>query len=287
MTKLFLFSILLFTTVNSFAQSDQIVLNDLVWDKIAPAGVKELIIYSNGSRLAGGIMYTPNGKEKHPTLILLHGLPGVGGAADIAQVVRAHGWNVIYFNYRGSWGSEGKYSFKNCVEDVKNVVAYCNKYQDSLKIDTTKIALYGHSIGGFFCLKALEKLPQIKKGFALSASSIYEVAKTIPNEKVLIEMCKDTIAYPNHFPINSTTLEIYLAAYRDIEFYNLATDAKTLKNKQIIMVDEKDGQQNDNLVAIIKTSGLQFFDYQVWDTDHSFTNKRISLINLLLSLLDK
>lgn len=146
MIKPFLFFTLLFTTANSFAQSDQIVLKDLVWDKTAPAGSVDLNITSNGSRLAGGIMYTPNGKGKHPTLILLHGLPGNQKDFDVAQVVRAHGWNAIYFNYRGSWGSEGKYSFENCVEDVKNVVAYCNKYQDSLRIDTTNIALFGHSL---------------------------------------------------------------------------------------------------------------------------------------------
>ena len=135
MTRVFLFIALFFTAIKSFGQTDQIVLKDLAWDKTAPAGMIELDINSNGSRLAGGIMYTPNGNEKHPTLILLHGFPGNEKNLDIAQVVRAHGWNVIYFNYRGSWGSEGKYSFENCVEDAKAVVDYCNKYQDSLKID--------------------------------------------------------------------------------------------------------------------------------------------------------
>jgi len=285
MIKPFLFFTLLFTTANSFAQSDQIVLKDLVWDKTAPAGSVDLNITSNGSRLAGGIMYTPNGKGKHPTLILLHGLPGNQKDFDVAQVVRAHGWNAIYFNYRGSWGSEGKYSFENCVEDVKNVVAYCNKYQDSLRIDTTNIALFGHSLGGFVCLKALEQLPQIKKGFALSAATFYQVLKTIPDEKTGIEAMKDTVKYPNYVALNSTFSEIYLAAYRNKEYYNLATNAKALKGKQIIMLDEH--QKNKDLADTIKASGLKFFDYQVWDTDHSFTNKRISLINLVLSFLVK
>jgi len=285
MTKLFLFFTLLFTTAKSFAQLDQIVLKDLVWDKTAPAGSVDFNITSNGSRLAGGIMYTANGKGKHPTLILLHGLPGNQKDFDVAQVVRAHGWNVIYFNYRGSWGSEGKYSFENCVEDAKNVVAYCNKYQDSLKIDTTNIALFGHSLGGFVCLKVLEQLPQIKKGFALSVATFYQVLKSVPDEKTGIEIMNDTVNYPNYVALNSTFSDIHLAAYRNIEYYNLAADAKYLKGKQFVMLDEH--QQNKGLADTIKASGLEFFDYQVWDTDHSFTNKRISLINIVLSFLDK
>src|SRR3954463_5535825 len=150
---LLLFAVFLCSSVS--AQSDSIVLRDIVWDKSSPAGSTELFIPSGNSLLAG-LMYRPNGNEKHPTLLLLHGYPGNERSLDIAQVVRAHGWNVIYFDYRGSWGSQGKFSFRNCVEDVVNVVAFCKKYQDSLKIDTTNIVVFGHSMGGWICLKSLE-----------------------------------------------------------------------------------------------------------------------------------
>lgn len=42
-------------------------------------------------------------------------------------------------------------------------------------------------MGGWVCLKSLEQLPQIKKGFALSTWNIYGDLKTIPDEKKLIE----------------------------------------------------------------------------------------------------
>src|SRR6266566_6916951 len=88
------------------SNSDTIVLQDIEWDKSSPAGMLELIIPSGTSRLQG-LIYKANGKQKHPTLILLHGYPGNEKNLDLAQIVRANGWNVIYFNYRGSWGSEG------------------------------------------------------------------------------------------------------------------------------------------------------------------------------------
>src|ERR1700748_3985864 len=112
-----------FAYLPAFAQSDkdEIVLHNLTWDASAPAGFEELIIPSGGSLLQG-FMYKPNGKQKHPTLLLLHGYPGNEKNLDLAQVVRSHVWNVIYFDYRGSWGSQGPFSFKNCVADIINVV---------------------------------------------------------------------------------------------------------------------------------------------------------------------
>src|SRR6201995_1026395 len=136
----FLFSLVLFISTNTFAQSDSIVLRDISWDKASPAGSTELFIPSANSLLAG-VIYRANGIQKHPTLLLLHGYPGNERNLDIAQVARSHGWNVIYFDYRGSWGSQGKFSFKNCVEDVINVVSFCKTNAAKFKIDTTNIAL--------------------------------------------------------------------------------------------------------------------------------------------------
>ena len=281
--RLIIFALTLFTVTIASAQSDSIVFKDVQWDKTYPAGSTELFIPSANSQLAG-MIYRPNGNKKHPTLILLHGFPGNERNLDLAQVVRSHGWNVIYFNYRGSWGSQGKFSFKNCVEDVSNVVAFCNKYQDSLKIDTSNIVLFGHSMGGWVCLKALEQLPQIKKGFALSTWNIYNDLKNFQSEKQLIELAKNPNIFTNYFVLNSTTVDILRPAFKDISYYKLATNAKSLSDKQIIILDEH--VRNKEIADSLKKMHLSFFNYQVWETDHGFTNKRVSLMNKLISFLD-
>jgi uncharacterized protein len=273
----------LFIAINASAQSDSIVLRDIQWDKSNPAGSTELFIPSSGSQLAG-FMYRPNGSEKHPTLLLLHGFPGNERNLDLAQVVRAHGWNVLYFNYRGAWGSQGKFSFKNCVQDVTNVVAFCNKYQDSLKIDTSNIVLFGHSMGGWVCLKALQQLPQVKKGFALSTWNIAGDLKNIQNEKQLATLANNPKIFPDYFVLNSTTLDIFLPAFKEMAYYNLSRDATLLSDKKIIMLDEHTG--NKAIAAAIKAQQGSVIDYQVWETDHGFTNKRVSLINKVISFLN-
>ena len=267
-------------SVYAHAQSDSVVLKDIAWDKNTPAGMTELSIPFKHLKLAG-FMYSANGAQKHPTLLLLHGFPGNERNLDLAQVVRAHGWNVIYFNYRGSWGSEGQFSFENCVQDVKNVVAFCKKYSDSLRIDTLNIVLFGHSMGGFVCLKVLAALPGIKKGFALSTWDIYASAKDLKPSQV-----KDAaMQMGEYFVLNTSSEKLIKSVMTNLPFYNIQTDTAALANKEIIMLDEHTG--NKELAETLKSNNHNYFDYEVWQTDHPFSNKRISLINKVLEFLNK
>jgi hypothetical protein len=68
-------------------------------------------------------------------------------------------------------------------------------------------------------------------------------------------------------------------------YYNLVNDGKVLANKQIIMLDEHHG--NKSLADAIKNANHSYFDYEVWQTNHPFTNKRVSLMNKLLEFLDR
>jgi pimeloyl-ACP methyl ester carboxylesterase len=280
----FLFSILLLVSTNAFTQSESIVLSNLKWDTTSPASSTELFIPSGNSQIAG-LIYSANGLQKHPTLLLLHGYPGNERNLDIAQVVRSHGWNVIYFDYRGSWGSQGKFSFKNCVEDVVNVVAFCNKYQDSLKIDTSNIVLFGHSMGGWVCLKALQELPTVKKGFALSTWDIAKDFKNVSNEKEMLRIATDPNIAGKYFVLNTSLKDLYAPVTQNQTYFNLLNEGKSLADKQIIMIDEH--EKNQQLADKIKESNQSYFDYSVWQTDHSFTNKRVSLINKVLAFLEK
>jgi pimeloyl-ACP methyl ester carboxylesterase len=277
-----IFAILLFNATNTHAQTttaDTLVLTDITWGNDAHAGQSELNIPSSGSLLQGFI-YKANGSGKHPTLLLLHGYPGNERNLDLAQVVRARGWNVIYFDYRGSWASQGVFSFKHCVEDVVSTVAWCKKYSDSLGIDTNNIALFGHSMGGWVCLKALAQLPGVKKGFALSTWDIGGDVAAAKGDIKTIE--KEASSY---FVLNASVAEQFTPVIKQPTYYELRNDAKALAQKQIIMLDEHNG--NKALADAIRANNNAYFDYEVWPTDHPFTNKRVALIKRVLAFLNK
>jgi len=275
-----LFFIVFTNRLSAQSAGDSLVIRDLQWDVKNPAGFAELNIPSDNSLLQGFIL-TANGAQMHPTLLMLHGYPGNERNLDLAQAVRAHGWNVIYFDYRGSWGSQGKFSFKNCVEDVVNVVAFCKKNAAKFKIDTASIALFGHSMGGFVCLKALAYLPGVKKGFALSSWDIYADVKSLAGPNQL----KDLEKRGGYFVLNATPAEIFTPVIEDGNYFNLHNSVNVLAKKQIIMLDEH--THNMTLADDIKTHNTAFFDYEVWATDHPFTNRRVSLIKKVLWFLDR
>src|SRR5690348_6082167 len=89
---------------------DPAIYTDPPHDAAHPARMEVLHIPSGGVAI-NGVAYLAGGAREHPTLVLMHGVPGNEKNLDLAQAVRRAGWNVITFNYRGSWGSPGKFSF--------------------------------------------------------------------------------------------------------------------------------------------------------------------------------
>lgn len=263
------------------AQTDAVFQKDLEWSTASPAGSIELQLPSAGSLLQG-FMYKANGAKPHPTLLLLHGYPGNERNLDLAQAVRAHGWNVIYFNYRGSWGSQGEFSFRHCVEDVKNIIDYLKTNAAKYQVDPDRMALFGHSMGGWVCLKALQDIPGIRKGFVLSAWDIFSDVNNAEKNHKMAAVEKEADGY---FVLNKKSGKaLFAPVLAEANFHDLFNSAKALSSKQIVMLDEHRG--NEALANAIKKENHSYFTYEVWNTDHSFTNKRISLIKKVLAFLD-
>jgi uncharacterized protein len=266
-------------TLSAQSAEDTIILKDIYWNDLAPDGFEELQIPSAGS-LMQGFIYKAHGMEKHPTVILLHGYPGNERNLDLAQIARARGWNVIYFDYRGSWASQGEFSFEHCIEDVQNVVAFCKKNSGKLKIDSSRMVLFGHSMGGWICLKALQRLPEIKKGFALST---WNIPSSIIGEKNIRNSEK---VADDYFVLHKKSgAALFKPVVDNPKIYDLVNDAEALSAKQIIMLDEHSG--NATLAEILQKANHSYFHYEVWPTDHPFSNKRISLIRKFLEFLDR
>ena len=80
-------------------------------------------------------------------------------------------------------------------------------------------------------------------------------------------------------------IRIFIICIHNLDYYDLKNDSRALAAKQIIMLDEHN--KNKQLAGSIQKQNKSYFDYEVWQTDHPFTNKRIALIKKVLAFLDK
>src|SRR5580700_4999287 len=131
-------------------QTSAAISSDPAADSSNPASMKTMQLESHGA-LLNAIVYVAAGAGPHPVVILLHGFPGNEKNLDLAQAIRRAGWDVLYFDYRGSWGSPGDFSFTHCIEDTQAAIAYMRDPANAKKLraDPAHIVLIGHSMGGF------------------------------------------------------------------------------------------------------------------------------------------
>jgi acetyl esterase/lipase len=134
---------------------------------------------SHGATLYG-YFNEAHGKGPHPTVILLHGSPG--GNRDVlglAQAAPRAGWNVLVFNYRGFYESEGICSLKNSLEDVFSALNFIQSDEivKKYRIDVDHIALAGYSYGGNIALTAAASDSSIKYVISIVAADISEIAR--------------------------------------------------------------------------------------------------------------
>ncbi|HJZ24659.1 MAG TPA: hypothetical protein VJ370_00135, partial [Streptosporangiaceae bacterium] len=82
-----------------------------MWATEPHEGITGVTFDSDGHRLVG-ILYLARGEEPKPTVLLLHGCPGLEKNLDLAARLRDRGWNALLFHYRGCWGSAGRYDLR-------------------------------------------------------------------------------------------------------------------------------------------------------------------------------
>ena len=136
-------------SVSAAQQTPSAITSDPAPTKDFPPTMDSPDIMSHGSRL-NAIIYLAAGAEPHGTVLLMHGFPGNEQNLDLAYVIRRAGWNVLFPHYRGSWGSAGTFSFSNALEDTQAALDFARDPASAKKyrIDTKKIVLIGHSMGG-------------------------------------------------------------------------------------------------------------------------------------------
>lgn len=256
------------------------------------AEMQTLQIPSHGVNL-NALMYVAAGAGPHPTVVLLHGFPGNERNLDLAQDIRRAGWNVLYFNYRGAWGTPGEFSFANSIEDTASAIAYLRQpdVAGSLRVDPGRIVLVGHSMGGFMAVQGAANDPGIKAFATISAADMagfmgWRLSQK-PREEAIAETAA-ALSAEGMAPLagctpNGLAEELAMHAAR----WSFIDSVEALKGRNALIISSDDGlaPSNSGFAASLMQAGAKHVTATHLSTDHAYSDKRIELSKTVLDWL--
>jgi uncharacterized protein len=255
-----------------------------------PAATRQMVLPSHGVMLYG-IFYLAAGEGSHPTAIIFHGFPGFEQNLDIAQYLRARGWNVLAMHYRGSWGVKGDFSFEHCAEDADAQVSYMLDPENARKygIDTRRIIVVGHSMGGYMAASAIAHNKGVAAAVLISAWNIgadYESHHHGGSKVSTIQDEAKSLASDNNLlPLSRTSAD---ALAREIYDHQAALDmnnlAPAIVPRPIFVITANEGLApvDHAFAAALRKAGDTRVSERHWDTDHSYSGERAALSSAIL-----
>lgn len=261
-------------------------------DGRAPASMETFQIPSHGA-LLNAFVYVAAGARLHPAVILLHGFPGNERNLDLAQDMRRAGWDVLYFDYRGSWGSPGDFSFSHSIEDAAAAIALLREpaMAGRLRLDASRIVLLGHSMGGFVAVQTAAADPAVRAVGLVSAVDLGgRVPQPLPKnrESVAIQALSAGLAREGMAPLAGCTPEgLARETLANASRWSFQSNAESLKSRPILIVTSNDGfaPANVTFAEALRDAGNDRVTALHLATDHSYSDQRIALSDAVLKWL--
>lgn len=273
------------------ASVDPVTRDNPVIDREAPPGLIAPQIFSQGAQM-NGLLYTANGPGPHPTVLLLHGFPGNEKNLDLAQALRRAGFNVLFFHYRGAWGSAGDYSLAGVMDDIVAALRFLQEKSadPQFRIDADRISLAGHSLGGFGALltgiEHRDMICTVAMAPADLGASIGPLLASNPD----LSTPQYTAPMPGLKDYGYGSLIADTA--KDLPRYTLNTRMAAFRERALLIVSADQDEAvplavNVALATAARAAGAAPFDHLVLDADHSFSWNRIEFTDRILGWMSQ
>jgi uncharacterized protein len=266
------------------AQQIPAITEDPPRDKEFPASTEAPDIPSHGARL-NAMFYLASGRGPNPVVLLMHGFPGNEQNMDLAYAIRRDGWSVLVPHYRGSWGSEGTFSFANSIEDTQSAIQFLRDAQNVQKyrIDPKRIVLIGHSMGGFMVAYAAAHDPQI---LGVAMISAWNIGASMLRPAAAGFLPPFVTAAKR---LSGTTSDGLIAeARQNSETWDYLKFVPDLKSRPILITESIDRHVDDNkaLAQALRRAGNPNVSESEMPTDHTYADHRIALQAAVINWLE-
>lgn len=260
------------------------VIADPPRDAKYPAHNQQLLIRSHGVGM-NGLLFVTGGKGPHPTVILMHGLPGNERNLDLARAIDRAGWNVLTFTYRGAWGSPGDFSIASAMEDTQAALDFARSPDGArLGIDPRHVVLAGHSMGGATAFMTATKATGLDGLILIDAWNIAAGTSKGAVSKAELVRGFDDFGNSLHGASPESVADEVVARRSE---WDLVAAAPRLSSLRILTVSARYGIGADNrtTTAALRNAGNRRVTAIEMDTDHAFSDHRIALASTVVRWL--
>ena len=244
-------------------------------DAAHPAHNQQLLIPSGGVGL-NALLFQAAGAGPHPTVILMHGLPGNERNLDLAQAIRRCGWDVLTFTYRGAWGSPGDFSIANWTDDTAAALAFARSPDATkLGIDPRQVVLAGHSMGGATAFMTAAGARELDGLILIDAWNIAKgTSKGAFNRSEMIAGFDD-FGNSLHGGTPSSVADEVIAKRSQ---WDLVAAAARIGRTPVLTINAKYGigARNQPVTDALRKAGARVTEVTI-DSDHSFSDHRLAL----------
>lgn len=259
-----------------------------------PASTIPLNIVSSNEKLPG-VLLLPAGPGPHPMVVLLHGFPGNERNHDLAQALRRAGYAAMVFNYRGSWGAGGSWSWNNVLEDSARVTQAVREAElaTQYRLDADRVAVLGHSLGGFAALMTAAADPSISAAISISGfdfGTAFATCVADPATRPSLVAAWDGQLLPLKGTSGEALVAEMEAAGTD---WSLPRLAPRFADRPVLLIGtSRDGvtpaaTHHKPVVDAFQTHSASHLEDHVFAADHSLSDHRVTLARTVIGFLDR
>ena len=246
------------------------------------------VTYESAGEALPGVLHLPAGDGPHPIVVLLHGFPGNERNFDLAQALRRAGYAALVFHYRGSWGAGGSWSWTNLLEDAGNVVA---AVRENPALDERRLAVVGHSAGGFAALMTAAGDPDVSAVVSVSAFDFGAAAAAIRGDAAA--RAEYVEAWDAELlPLRGTSGEALVAEMEAAgTAWELSALAPRLADRPVLLI----GTSRDPVTPaeiyhtpLVKAyQQVERLEQHVFPSDHALSDHRVTLARTVVDFLGR